>query len=73
MMAMVGAFLGFGGTLLTFLLGVALASGAGVVLVARRRANGATRLPFGSFLAAGGLIAGLAGPAIVAWYGGLFR
>lgn len=73
MMAMVGAFLGFAGTALTFFLGVGFAATAGIVLLARRRGNAATRLPFGSYLAAGGLIAALGGPEIVAWYAGLFR
>jgi len=38
-----------------------------------RRANAATRLPFGSFLAVGGLVAALLGPEIVGWYASLFR
>ncbi len=73
MLAMVGAFLGFAGTALAFLLGVGLAAVAGVWLLARRRGTGTTRLPFGTYLAVGGLIAGIAGPAILTWYAGLFR
>jgi len=42
-------------------------------LMARRRASGASKLPLGSFLAAGGLFAALLGPRIMAWYIALLR
>ena len=73
LLAMIAAFLGFGQTLLALFAGVLAASVYGIVLMARRRAGGATKLPLGSFLAAGGLFAALFGPRIIVWYMGLLR
>ena len=73
MLAMIGAFLGFGQGLLALFLGIAFAAAAAVLLLARRRATATTRLPFGTYLAAGGLVSALAGPAILDWYTALFR
>jgi len=73
LLAMIAAFLGFGETLLALFAAVLAASVYGILLIARRRASGNSRLPLGSFLAGGGLFAGLLGPAIVAWYTGLLR
>ena len=61
LLAMIAAFLGFGETLLALFAGVLAASVYGIVLMARRRAGGATKLPLGSFLAAGGLFAASSG------------
>jgi leader peptidase (prepilin peptidase)/N-methyltransferase len=73
LLAMIAAFLGFWQSLLALFAGVLAASVYGLVLIARRRAGATTRLPFGSFLAAGGLFAALFGQRIVAWYVGLLR
>jgi leader peptidase (prepilin peptidase)/N-methyltransferase len=73
LLAMIAAFLGFGESLLALFAGAFAASLYGVTLLALRRANAASRLPFGSFLAGGGLFAALFGPRIVAWYASLFR
>jgi leader peptidase (prepilin peptidase)/N-methyltransferase len=73
LLAMIAAFLGFGQTLVALLSGVIAASGYGMLLMARRRASGASKLPLGSFLAAGGLFAALLGPRIMAWYIALLR
>jgi leader peptidase (prepilin peptidase)/N-methyltransferase len=73
LLAMIAAFLGFGESLLALFAGVVAASVYGLALVARKKAGGATKLPFGSFLAAGGLFAALLGPGLVAWYVGLLR
>ena len=73
LMAMIAAFVGFGQSLLALFAGVLAASVYGLVLIARRKAGASTRLPFGSFLAAGGLFAALFGPQIVAWYSGLLQ
>lgn len=70
MMAMVGAFLGLGGALLTVLLGSVLGLLIGVPVAALRgqlEARG-TYLPLGTFLAMGGTIAYLWGDPIIAWY-----
>lgn len=68
LLAMIAAFLGFSPALLALFAGVLAASVFAVILLARRRAHAATRLPFGSFLAAGGLFAALFGPAVLNWY-----
>jgi leader peptidase (prepilin peptidase)/N-methyltransferase len=71
MLAMVAAFLGFWPAVLTLFLGVMLASLYGIWLLVRGRAGALTRLPLGSFLGAGGLVAAVFGPAILGWYRGL--
>jgi leader peptidase (prepilin peptidase)/N-methyltransferase len=71
MLAMVAAFLGFWPSVLTLFIGVLLASLYGIWLMVRGRAGALTRLPLGSFLGAGGLVAAVFGPAILGWYRGL--
>jgi leader peptidase (prepilin peptidase)/N-methyltransferase len=73
LLAMIAAFLGFGEALVALFAGVVAASAYGLFLVARKKAGGDTKLPFGSFLAAGGLFAALFGPGLVEWYVGLLR
>jgi leader peptidase (prepilin peptidase)/N-methyltransferase len=73
LLAMIAAFLGFGESLLALFAGVIGAAFYGVILLARRKAAGATKLPFGSFLAVGGLLAALYGRALVDWYTGFLR
>ncbi|MFW5951720.1 MAG: prepilin peptidase [Gemmatimonadota bacterium] len=70
MMAMVGAFVGIGGALLTVLLGSLLGLVIGVPIAWLRgdlEALG-TYLPLGTFLAMGGAIAYLWGDSLIAWY-----
>ncbi len=71
MLAMVAAFLGFWPAMLTLFVGVVLASGYAVVLLARGRAGAATRLPLGSFLGIGGLFVAVFGEQVLDWYRGL--
>jgi leader peptidase (prepilin peptidase) / N-methyltransferase len=73
MLAMIAAFLGFSESLVALLIGVLTASLYGIALLALRRATPTTRIPFGSFLAIGGLVTALFGPAVVGWYTGLLR
>jgi leader peptidase (prepilin peptidase)/N-methyltransferase len=73
LLAMIAAFLGLSGALLALFAGVLAAALYGLALLALRRATAASKLPFGSFLAAGGLFAALFGPGLLAWYGSLFR
>lgn len=68
LMALIAALLGFWPAMLAFFAGVLLCAGYAGVLLARRRADLATRLPLGSFLAAGGLFSALAGDAVITWY-----
>ena len=70
MMAMIGAFLGAGGALLTVFLGSALGLLIGVPLAWARgklEAMG-TYLPLGTFLAMGATIAYLWGESLIRWY-----
>jgi leader peptidase (prepilin peptidase)/N-methyltransferase len=73
LLAMIAAFLGFGASLVALFVGVIVASLYGIALVVRRRAGAESKLPLGSFLAAGGLYAAFYGPGIVDWYVGLLR
>ena len=73
LIAMIAAFLGFTPAILALFIGVLLASLYGVWLVLRRKGGAATRLPFGSFLSAGGLIAALWGNTLIDSYLALFR
>jgi leader peptidase (prepilin peptidase) / N-methyltransferase len=67
MMAMVGAFLGWQGVLLTVFLGAVAGS---AVFVPLHLAGRKKLVPFGVFLAIGAGITYLVGPALVAWYRG---
>jgi prepilin signal peptidase PulO-like enzyme (type II secretory pathway) len=68
MLAMVGAFLGLPLVLVTFVLATMMGGLVGVVLIATRRANMATAVPFGTMLAVAALIASLYGDPLLAWY-----
>jgi leader peptidase (prepilin peptidase)/N-methyltransferase len=73
LLAMIAAFLGFGESLLALFAGVLAASVYGTALMMRGKAGGSTRLPLGSFIAAGGLFAALWGRQLVGWYVELLR
>lgn len=73
LLAMIASFIGLAPAILAFFAGTLFAAVYGMVLLLRRRATAATHLPFGSFLAAGGLIAVLVGTPLVDWYLALFR
>ena len=67
MMAMIGAFLGWSGVLLTIFLGAV----AGTLVFLPLRLAGRDRLvPFGIFLALGAAITWIAGPGLIDWYMG---
>ena len=68
MLAMVGAFLGLPLVLVTFVLATMIGGIVGVALIATRRANMATAVPFGTMLAVAALIASLYGDPLLAWY-----
>jgi leader peptidase (prepilin peptidase)/N-methyltransferase len=73
LMAMIAAFLGFWPAILSLFLGTIAASVYGAVLLARGRAGAASRLPFGSFLCIGGLIAAQFGNRLINMYIALLR
>ena len=69
MMAMVGAFLGVRGTLLTLIVGSMLGSVIGIIYIkATKQDMGTYELPFGTFLAAAALAVALVGGPVIDWY-----
>jgi leader peptidase (prepilin peptidase)/N-methyltransferase len=68
MLAMVGAFLGVKLVVLTFVLSSLIGGVVATMLVVTRRADMATKVPFGTMLAAAALVASLYGDRLVEWY-----
>jgi leader peptidase (prepilin peptidase)/N-methyltransferase len=68
MLAMIGAFLGLSGVVVTLFLGALLGSLTGIALMARRRIQLQSKLPFGFFLSIGALAALFYGRDVVDWY-----
>lgn len=73
MLAMIAALIGFWPAMLSFFFGALAASVYGIYLVARGRAGASSKLPFGSFLAVGGLLAAQIGDRIIDAYSQLLR
>ncbi|HYU33108.1 MAG TPA: prepilin peptidase [Thermoanaerobaculia bacterium] len=71
MLALVGAFLGWQGVVVTLFFGALTGSIAGLALMRWGSLDMRSKLPFGVFLALGGLIALFFGDALVGWYSGL--
>ena len=68
MLAMIGAFLGVELMVLTFVLSSMIGGVVAGAMMAARRADLATRVPYGTMLAVGALVASLYGDALIAWY-----
>jgi leader peptidase (prepilin peptidase) / N-methyltransferase len=68
MLAMVGAWLGVKMVLVTFVLSSMLGGLVGAILIGSRRADMATRVPFGTMLAVAALVASLYGEPLLTWY-----
>ena len=74
LMAMLAAWLGFPGALLSFAIGVILGSLAAIILLARGAKSttqetwATTKLPLGTFLCIGGIVSSLWGQPIIAAY-----
>lgn len=74
MLAMIAAFLGLRPTMLALFVAVLAGSIYAIgLMLAHRGVTAKTRLPFGSFLALGGLTAALIGVPLITWYASLFR
>jgi len=67
-LAMIGAFVGWQGVLLTLFIGSMAGSIIGLFLMVFRRADARLALPFGPFLSIGALVTLFWGPQILAWY-----
>jgi len=72
MMAMVGAYLGWKGVLLTLFLGSLSGSLVGLMVMAQRSGDLKTKLPFGTFLGIGAITTVYFGDLLMNWYSGLF-
>jgi leader peptidase (prepilin peptidase)/N-methyltransferase len=70
--AMLGAFLGWKALLVALFVAVMLGGVSAVALLASRRLGRKDAIPFGPFLAVGGVVALFWGDAIIAWYLGGF-
>lgn len=68
MLAMVGAVLGWPAALLTLVFGSITGALLGVALIATGRGSMQLKLPFGTFLAVGALVAAVWGEPIITWY-----
>jgi leader peptidase (prepilin peptidase) / N-methyltransferase len=68
LLAMIAAFLGFWPAILSLFVGTLVAALYGVFLLMRGKAGAASKLPFGSFLSAGGLVAALYGNRLIDMY-----
>lgn len=71
LMGCIAAFLGFWPAVLAFGLGSLFIFPWALTLLFRRKADAMTHLPFGAFLAAGGLVSALVGAPVIDWYRGL--
>ncbi len=71
MLAMIGAFLGWKGVAATLLFASLTGAVAGLALMVARGLTLKSKLPFGFFLAIGGLVSMFAGDALFDWYLGL--
>lgn len=71
LLAMVGAFLGWRDVLVTLIVGSFTGAAVGIALIAIQRADARVPIPFGPFLAIGGVCALLCGDQLVAWYLGI--
>jgi leader peptidase (prepilin peptidase)/N-methyltransferase len=70
MMAMIGAFLGWQGVLLTLFLGALLGT---LIFLPFKLAGREKLVPFGIFLAIGAAACWITGPALITWYEGMWR
>ncbi len=68
LLAMIGAFLGWRHMLVALLVGALAGAAVGLALLATGRAALRSKLPFGSFLALGGIVALFFGPSLVEAY-----
>ena len=68
LLAMIGAFLGLPGVVFTLLASSLAGSLAGVLLMFRDKSGGATRIPFGPFLALAAMSYVFWGQTVIDWY-----
>jgi leader peptidase (prepilin peptidase)/N-methyltransferase len=72
MMAMVGAYVGWEGVLLTLFLGSLSGTLMGVAVMASSKGGLRTKLPFGTFLGMGAIATVYVGDRLIGWYTSLY-
>ncbi|HWE48471.1 MAG TPA: prepilin peptidase [Bryobacteraceae bacterium] len=74
MLAMIGAFLGLQGAILTIVIGSMLGAISGLLYIRITGKDASNyQLPFGTFLAASAFVIAAEGPLLIGWYGDLIR
>ncbi len=73
LIALVGAFLGWRGVVVTILIACLIGSAVGLGLIASRRLGRRQHIPFGPFLSLGGVVALFWGQALIDWYVSFLR
>ncbi len=73
LLAMMGAVIGWQGVLFTIFMGSAVGTVSGLLLMLKRRKTMKLAIPFGPFLAMGGMAYIFWGPRLIAWYFSLLR
>lgn len=73
MLAMVGAFLGWQGVVITFFVGFVVGGVFSGLLLAARKVRLASEIPFGTFLAVGAMVASFWGLQMLNWYLSFYR
>jgi leader peptidase (prepilin peptidase)/N-methyltransferase len=73
MLAMVGAFLGWQGVVITFFVGFMVGGFFSGLLLAARKVRLASQIPFGTFLAIGAMVASFWGLRMLNWYLSFYR
>jgi len=73
LIALVGAFLGWRGVVVTILFGCVAGSFVGLTMIAFGRLGRRDHMPFGPFLATGALVALFVGDQLISWYVTLIR
>ncbi len=73
LLAMMGALLGWKGVLFTIFAGSAIGTLVGIPVMLYQRGNMKLAVPFGPFLALGGILYLFCGPEIMEWYFNLMR
>jgi leader peptidase (prepilin peptidase)/N-methyltransferase len=68
LLAMIGAFIGWKGVLLTIFTGSAIGTLVGLVAMLAEKKNMKMRIPFGPFLALGAVISIFFGQELIGWY-----
>ena len=68
LLAMIGAFIGWKGVLLTIFMASAIGTLVGMIAMLKEKKNMKMRIPFGPFLALGAVIFIFFGNELILWY-----